>query len=290
MQHVVTSPSEPFIAMGGALEVHQIPVWQDNLVWIAVCTETRAAAVIDGPPDADTVLAYCEGRGIRLTAVINTHTHGDHIGINNALADKGLLADMRVIGPEKVARMIPGITEVVREGSPVRIGQAVGTTIETEGHLDGHVSYVFGDVLFCGDTMFGAGCGYLFDGPPELMYASLLKLAALPDGTRVCCAHEYTEDNLRFAWTIEPDNEELAQRIAKVWDLRERGRCSVPSRIEVERATNPFLRTGSPTILHILSRAMPDADLDTGADVFAALRRLKDTKRYRKLPDEKLPL
>ncbi len=290
MSHVVTRPHDPFSALDGALEVHQVPMWQDNLSWVLVDRSTRQAAVVDGPPDADTLLSYCESKGIRLTTVLNTHTHGDHIGINTALADKGLLADMRVIGPEKVASAVPGITEVVSEGSPVRLGDSVGTVMVTEGHLDGHVSFVFGDALFCGDTLFAGGCGYLFDGPPQTMYESLMRLAKLPDGTRVCCAHEYTQDNLRFAWTVEPDNEALADRIAKVWELRERGRSAVPSRIEEERATNPFLRTGSPTILSILARVMPEAELTDGADAFAALRRLKDSKRYRKLPDEKLPI
>lgn len=290
MAHVVTLPAEPFFTADGALEVHQIPLGDDNLGWLLVCTKTRLGAIVDGPADAQPYLDRCAERGVTLHAVLNTHTHMDHIGVNLDLQRRGLLAGLRVIGCEATADAIPGLTEVVREGSPVRIGEAVGATWLTEGHLRGHVSYVFGDAVFCGDTMFTGGCGRLMDGMPDTMLQSLLRLATLPDGTRVCCAHEYTQDNLRFAWTVESDNEALAHRIERVWSLREHGRSAVPSRIEEERATNPFLRVGSPTLLHILSRVAPEADLDRAEVVFATLRELKDSGRYRKLTDDQLPL
>jgi hydroxyacylglutathione hydrolase len=160
----------------------------------------------------------------------------------------------------------------------------------TEGHIDGHISYVFGDVLFCGDTLFGAGCGYLFDGPPEKMFRSLSRLAELPGETWVCCAHEYTQDNLRFAWSVEPDNQELAARIRKVWAARSRGESSVPSRIEEERATNPFLRPGSPSLQASVRRAWGNREISGWVDWFAATRALKDRKDYRALASETLPL
>jgi hydroxyacylglutathione hydrolase len=281
---------QPFLGAGGALEVHQIPVdWDDNLVWVVRCTSSGEAAVIDGPPNSEPVLDYAASHGLELGAVLNTHTHPDHVGINVLLQERGLLPGMRVIGPALAADAVPGITEPVDEGDAVRVGQVRGSVLRTEGHLDGHVSYVFGDLLFCGDTLFTGGCGALFSGPAEKMYASLARLAALPGKTRVCCGHEYTQDNLRFAWMLEPDNEALADRIRKVWKLRAAGESAVPSTIDEERKTNPFLRAGSKTLIESVRKAMPDAPLGTPLEVFAATRALKDRKDHRKRSDELLP-
>lgn len=288
MDHVVTKPRAPFTSADGRLEVHQIPSWKDNLIWLVVCKETGDAAVVDGP-EAAGVLSHCRAHGIRLTHILNTHTHPDHVGINRDLEKRGLLKDLEVIGPRRKAGDVPGLDRGVDEGDEVTIGRCTGRVLLTEGHIDGHVSFVFEDLLFCGDTLFGAGCGYLFDGPPAKMHASLEKLATLDPATRVCCAHEYTEDNLRFAWTVEPDNEALAQRIREVWALRARGECSVPSTIGDEKATNPFLRTRSATLRDLVSHAM-DRVLESDEDVFAATRALKDRKDYRELSDEALPL
>lgn len=289
MQHVVTRPTAPFRTSDGALEIHQVPAWQDNLIWLAVCTETGEAAAVDGP-EAGGALAYCESRGLSLTTILNTHTHGDHVGINRDLKRRGLLDDMRVFGPGRAAAGVPGLTDPVDEGDRVRIGGAEGRVLLTEGHIDGHVSYVFDDVLFCGDTLFAAGCGYLFDGPPEKMHASLTRLAELPAATRVCCAHEYTLDNLRFAWSVEPENPDLAERIRSVWAIRAEGGCAVPSTIAQERATNPFLRHGSAALSQRVAAAWPDRTLDSPAAIFAATRALKDRKDYRALGDGPLPL
>jgi len=275
--------------MEGALEVHQVPDASDNLVWIARCTATGTAAVIDGP-GAKAALAYCEAAGFGLDAVFNTHTHHDHIGINLGLRKLGRLDGLRVVGSASRSDDIPGLTEPVRAGDTVRLGEVEGRVLLTEGHLDGHISFVFGEVVFCGDTLFAGGCGYLFDGPPEKMFDSLMTLAALAPSTRVCCAHEYTQDNLRFAWSVEPDNPALAERIRAVWATRSEGRCTVPSTIAEERATNPFLRPGSASIRRAVSAAFPERDLSTHAAVFAATRALKDTKAYRTLTDDSLPL
>lgn len=288
MQHVVTLPTEPFSALGGALEVHQVPVWQDNLVWIAVCTKTGAAAAVDGP-EAGPVLDYCKEKGIELTAIFNTHTHFDHIGINQDLGKRGQLEKYRVVGPKRAAKSVPGITEPVDEGDVVTLGALEGKVMLTEGHIDGHVSYLFGDVLFCGDTLFCAGCGYLFDGPPRKMYESLRRLRELPEETRVCCAHEYTEDNLRFAWSVDPGNERLGARIREVWKLRAEGGCTVPSTIGLERETNPFLRFDDPALKAHLA-AQNVGRLDGDCEVFAATRALKDRKDYRNRSDADLPL
>jgi hydroxyacylglutathione hydrolase len=289
MQHVVTRPTPPFASACGRLTVHQVPVWVDNLVWVVVCSETGEAAVVDGP-EAGPVLDYAKAHGLRLTTVLNTHTHGDHVGINRDLERRGLLEGLAVVGPARRAADVPGLTRAVDEGDVVRIGAVEGRVLLTEGHLDGHVSFVFGDLLFCGDTMFAGGCGRLFDGPPSKMHDSLQRLAALPGPTRVCCAHEYTQDNLRFAWSLEPNNPALAERIRRVWALRAEGGCAVPSTIEEEQATNPFVRTGSSELVAAVGRARPGVALEGSLAVFTATRTLKDLGDYKARGDEGLPL
>lgn len=290
MQHTVTRPSPPFVALGGAATIHQVPAWTDNLIWLLVCNETGATAAVDGP-EAGAALAYCEAHGLRLTTLFNTHTHPDHIGINQDLERRGLLDGIHVVGPAKVGGSVPGLDEPVSDGDTVTLGALEGRVMLTEGHIDGHVSYVFGDVLFCGDTLFTGGCGYLFDGPPGAMFDSLMRLACLPPETRVCCAHEYTQDNLRFAYSVEPDNPALVARIQRVWTARADGGCVVPSTIAEERATNPFLRPGSPTLIERVRPSRPGLDVSDPAAVFAATRALKDTRAYKTdLPDDALPL
>lgn len=288
IQHVVTQPTPPFRTADGRLEIHQVPVWQDNLVWIAVCTQTREAAAVDGP-EAAAVLAYCADHDLRLTTILNTHTHMDHVGINHELARSGAIVDYRVFGPAEKASEVPGLTDPVDEGSVARVGEVELRVMKTEGHIDGHVSFVVDDVLFSGDTLFACGCGYLFDGPPEKMFASLRRLMELDASTRVCCAHEYTQDNLRFAWSVEPDNDALAERIRRVFALRAEGKCAVPSTIGEERATNPFVRQASATLRRKLAEAWPGRVLDTPEAIFAATRALKDRKDYRAIPDSALP-
>jgi hydroxyacylglutathione hydrolase len=289
MQHVVTRPTPPFASRCGRLTVHQVPAWVDNLVWIVVCNETGEAAIVDGP-EAGPVLDYAKAQGLRITTVLNTHTHGDHVGVNHDLQRRGLLDGMTVVGPARRADDVPGLTRAVDDGDVVRIGAVEGRVMLTEGHIDGHISFVFGDLLLCGDTMFAGGCGRLFDGPPAKMHDSLQRLAALPGDTRVCCAHEYTQDNLRFAWSVEPGNAALAERIRAVWTLRAEGGCTVPSRVEEERATNPFVRTGSAELVASVRAALPDAPLGDALDVFTATRRLKDLGGYKARGDEGLPL
>ncbi|HHO51131.1 MAG TPA: hydroxyacylglutathione hydrolase [Deltaproteobacteria bacterium] len=288
--HTVTQPTPPIEACGGALRIHRIAAASDNLVWIAVCVETGAAAVIDGPSAAE-ALAACEAEEITLSAVWNTHTHDDHIGINRDLQRLGRLEGLEVIGPALVADAVPGLTCGVDEGDEVRLGALTAQVLRTEGHVDGHVSYLLGDALFCGDTLFTGGCGYLFDGPPDKMYRSLMRLAELPGETLVCCAHEYTQDNLRFAWSVEPDNPALAQRIRAVWAIRSAGGCVVPSTLEEERATNPFLRPGSPSLIQRVAAASAQlGPAPTPSEVFAATRALKDTGAHQALADSSLPL
>lgn len=288
MAHVVSVPPAPFLGMQGALEVHIVPVWRDNFTWLIRCMQTGETAAVDGA-EAAPVLAYVEQHGLRLTCLLTTHTHPDHIGLHRDLSKMGRLDGLRVVG-NRDRSDIPGLNEGVGEGDRVQFGAVEGDVWLTEGHIDGHLSFVFGDLLFCGDTMFAGGCGFLFDGPPAKMHASLQRLAGLEDSTRVCCAHEYTEDNLRFAWSVEPDNAALAERIREVWGIRAQGRASVPSTIGVERATNPFVRGHSTTLRERVRAAIPEAELGTPEQVFAATRRLKDLKLYKAMGDDTLPL
>jgi hydroxyacylglutathione hydrolase len=151
----------------------------------------------------------------------------------------------------------------------------------TEGHMNGHITYLTPGAVFCGDTLFAGGCGYLFDGPPAKMWASLNRLATLPEDTLVFCAHEYTLDNLRFAAWVEPDNRDLRERLAVTTRLRAEGRCAVPSTIGEERATNPFLRAHSPSLQARLREELPEAPLHDALAVFTAARALKNTARHR---------
>ncbi len=287
-QHVVTDPAAPFVVCDGRLEVHQVPLGHDNLGWVAVCLETGTCAAVDGP-EAGPVLELVKRKGWRFETILNTHAHGDHVGINRDLESAGQLADLQVVGCALRDGDIPGLNRPVQDGDTVRIGAVEGTTWLTEGHVDGHLSFVFDGVLFCGDTLFTGGCGRLFHGPPAKMHASLQRLASLDGQTRVCCAHEYTVDNLRFAWSVERSNEDLARRIKRVWQVRSRGGSAVPSTIAEERATNPFMRTDSEALRGHLAHTIGLDPRASDEEVFAATRALKDRGAYREHGDADLP-
>ncbi|HEX5656466.1 MAG TPA: hydroxyacylglutathione hydrolase [Polyangiales bacterium] len=281
MAHVVSQPTPPFRAASGAYEVHQIPAAQDNLIWLLVCKRTGAAAIVDGP-DADAVLAYAQQNGITVTHVLNTHTHFDHIGVNQDLAKRGLLAKLAVLGPAKVARDVPGITLPVDEGDTFEVGAIRARVMRTEGHIAGHVCFVLEDVLFSGDTLFTGGCGRVFTGDFTAMHDGLTRLSKLDPDLRVCCGHEYTEDNLRFAVSVEPENAQLQARYAQVHSTRATGACVVPSLLREELATNPMLRSDSPALIEHVRQQAADVDLSTSLAVFTATRKLKDGGAYKR--------
>jgi hydroxyacylglutathione hydrolase len=279
MPHIVHHPHPPFLSSCKTLLVHQIPAATDNLIWLIEYKKGYVAAV-DGP-SAKEVLAYCAEHNLILDTIINTHTHGDHIGINLDLKKRGVLSQMRVIGAASRAADIPGITETVRDDDRIQLGSVTGQAMRTDGHINGHISYLFSDLLFCGDTLFTGGCGYLFDGPPKTMYESLKRLRALPQNTKVCCAHEYTQDNLLFARSMEPNNHALERRLDECIRIRKKGGTLVPSTLALECATNPFLRWDKEELFRTLQQENPLLKSNQEAEIFTATRRRKDSKKYR---------
>lgn len=281
MAHVVSQPTPPFASASGAYEVHQIPAAQDNLIWLLVCKRTGAAAIVDGP-DADGVLAYARQHGITITHVLNTHTHFDHVGVNAQLQKLGLLDGLQVLGPAKAAKDVPGLTQPVDEGDTIEVGAIKAKVMRTEGHIVGHVCFVLEDVLFSGDTLFTGGCGRVFTGDFVAMHDGLSRLAQLDSGLRVCCGHEYTEDNLRFASTLEPSSQPLRERYARVRKVRATGASVVPALLGEELATNPMLRSREPELIEHVRQQAPDADLHDALSVFTATRKLKDSGAYKR--------
>jgi hydroxyacylglutathione hydrolase len=253
------------------MKIHQIAMLRDNYGYLLVCEKTRRAVAID-PSEAAPVLERAEQQEIELTAILNTHHHRDHTGGNMELLAARAL---EVYGHESDRERIPGLTRGLADGDEVRVGELTGRVLHVPGHTTGHVAYLFGNALFSGDTLFTAGCGRLFEGTAELMHASLSRLMALRDDTKVYCGHEYTENNLRFALSVEPDNPKVTARYERVQAQRARGVPTVPATLEEEKQTNPFLRWDSKGIKARLRAAAPDQALDP-VSVFAAVRKLKD--------------
>jgi hydroxyacylglutathione hydrolase len=254
------------------LQIEQIPVLRDNYIYLAHDADSGACAAVD-PAVAAPVLAALDRLGWRLTHILNTHHHHDHVGGNLELKRA---TGCTIVGNRDDARRIPGIDVLVAEGDTVALGSATARVLDVSGHTIGHIAYWFAEdeALFCGDTMFSLGCGRLFEGTPNQMWTSLLKLRDLPGETRVYCAHEYTESNARFALSIEPENASLVQRAREVQALRALGRPTVPSTIALERATNPFLRADDASLRYAAGLGTHDPD---PVAVFADIRRRKDT-------------
>lgn len=251
------------------LDIKQIPVLNDNYVYLAHCPETGATAVVD-PAVTGPVFDALAETGWTLTHILNTHHHGDHTGGNLELKAQ---TGCTIVGPSADRDRIPGIDIALGDGDTFKLGQSEAKVFDVPGHTRGHIAYWFedSDALFCGDTLFVMGCGRLFEGTPAQMVRSLAKFDDLPGNTRVFCAHEYTQSNGRFALTVEPQNEALQALMRDVDAKRQQGVPTVPSTLAQERATNPFLRPSSADIQATLN--MPGADV---VDVFAEVRRLKD--------------
>jgi hydroxyacylglutathione hydrolase len=223
-----------------AIEVVRIPVLTDNYVWLVRESESNEVMVVD-PAVAVPVLAKAEELGWTITQIWNTHWHPDHTGGNAEIkAATGCI----ITGPQAEYARIPTLNVQVKGGDTVMLGAAAAKVIDVPAHTAGHIAFHFADdkAAFVGDTLFAMGCGRLFEGTPDQMYANMRKLEKLGDDTAIYCAHEYTLSNGRFALTVEPENAALVQRMAEVRDMRERGEATVPTTIALERATNPFMR------------------------------------------------
>lgn len=252
-----------------SLHIELVPLLKDNYAYLLHDRATGATAVVD-PSEAKPVLAVARARGWRITHVLATHHHWDHTGGNLEIKQA---TDCMVIGPGYDYDRIPGIDAGIEEGDRLALGSAVADVLFIPGHTRGHIAYWFAEekAVLCGDTLFSLGCGRIFEGTPEQMWASLSKLRALPPETRIYCGHEYTQANARFAMTIEPLNPALLMRQRRVDEARAAGRATIPSTMGDERAANPFLRADEPTVAAAVGLA--------GADpvaVFAEVRRRKD--------------
>ena len=222
-------------------KISLIPAFKDNYIWLL--TQGNRAFVVD-PGDAAPVLARLETDGLRLEGILITHHHADHQG---GVAELKARYPVEVFAP--AGESITGVTRPLSGGESIDVlGQSV-VVMTVPGHTLGHLAYHATGALFCGDTLFGAGCGRLFEGTPAQMSASLDSIANLPDDTRIYCAHEYTEANLHFALAVEPENTALQQRVVEVAGLRAAGLPSVPSTLAEEKATNPFLRCAEPAVI-----------------------------------------
>lgn len=253
-----------------------LPAFTDNYIWLL--HDAREALVVD-PGDAAPVFEALRSRGLRLAAILVTHHHPDHTGGVAALREA---TGATVYGP--ASENIPAPFVPLAEGAEVAALGLSFRVIDVPGHTAGHIAYSCGGVdgrplLFCGDTLFSGGCGRLFEGTPAQMHQSLRKLAALPGETRVCCTHEYTLSNLRFARAVEPANPELAAYTAQCEEKRSRGEPTLPSSIALEKQVNPFLRTREQPVIDAAAAHDAATATQDEVSVFATLRQWKNDFR-----------
>jgi hydroxyacylglutathione hydrolase len=252
-----------------AVQTYLFSCLKDNFGVLLHDPQSGATASIDAP-EAAPVEAALQKTGWRLTDILVTHHHADH---TQGIGELKTRHKCRVVAPRNEAVRIAHVDETVGEGDTVRVGALEGRVIDTPGHTAGHISYFFGadKIAFVGDTLFSIGCGRVIEGNPEMMWNSLLKLRSLPDDAQFFCGHEYTDANIRFAKTIEPNNKALAARAAEVGKLLAAGKATIPATIGAEKAANPFLRADDPEIAKSLGLAGSPA-----WKVFAEIRERKN--------------
>ena len=254
------------------IQIDALSAFNDNYIWLLQEPSSKRCAVVD-PGDAAPVLAWLEAHpDWQLGDILITHHHFDHVGGVEQLKSA---TGARVAGP--AAEKIPARDLDLHDNDEIDVLGLRFKVMAVPGHTLGHIAYYHApqNLLFCGDTLFAGGCGRLFEGTPQQMHRSLSRLAALPASTQVYCTHEYTLSNLRFAHAVEPDNVRLNERLAEVTRWRDEGRISLPSNIELELATNPFLRTGEPSVV-AAAKGREGELSDEPSAVFACLRAWKD--------------
>jgi len=257
------------------MQLLPIPAFTDNYIW--VLHDAQRALVVD-PGEAEGVLHWLKQQRVQLDTILITHHHADHTGGVAALRQA---TGARVIGP--TAEQMPEPLQRVDDGEVVTVLGLPFHVIKVPGHTAGHVAFFCPNVdgaplVFCGDTLFSGGCGRLFEGTPAQMLASLDRLSRLPDATQVCCTHEYTLSNLKFAQAVEPFNAELKAYVARCQQLRAQNFPTLPSSIRVEKQINPFLRSREATVRQAAATHEPLASTDD-AGVFATLRTWKNDFR-----------
>lgn len=254
------------------LEVTPVRAFTDNYLWLIHSPRDRRQVVVVDPGDAQPVERTLADEGLTLAGILVTHHHGDHVGGVAELLQRHAVP---IYGP--ASETIPGNPTPLRQGDQAVLSSPglEFSVLDVPGHTAGHIAYVGHGAVFCGDTLFSAGCGRLFEGTPEQMYRSLSKLAALPAETLVYCGHEYTLSNLRFGLAVDPDNAEAAGYFSRCRELRARDEATIPSDIRRERNVNPFLRCDANTVKQA-AEAHAGRRLPSHTEVFAVLRQWKD--------------
>ncbi|MET0794555.1 MAG: hydroxyacylglutathione hydrolase [Polyangiaceae bacterium] len=254
------------------MQVTIVPCLSDNYAYVLLAPDSKRAVVVD-PGEAEPVARALEALGVTLGAILATHHHMDHVGGNAALVER--FPGCKVFGYTSDRGRIPAQTEFVEHDQELEVEGLKFRALHIPGHTLGAVAYVGEGSVFTGDTLFAAGCGRLFEGTPAQMYQSLnVTLAALPDATLVYCGHEYTASNLRFAAHLEPANSAISEKAKRVAEQRAQNIATVPSTLEEEKATNPFLRCDSPAIIERFSESL-GADRSPAA-ILGAVRAAKD--------------
>ena len=253
------------------IQISALPAFTDNYIWLLQDHATQRCAVVD-PGDAAPVQAWLDAHpGWVLGDILITHHHHDHVGGVETLKKA---TGATVYGP--ASESIPGRDVALKDNDTVRVLGWDFDVHAVPGHTLGHIAYYHHGLLFCGDTLFAAGCGRLFEGTPQQMHQSLSRLAALPEDTLVYCTHEYTLSNLKFAAAVEPGNRDIAARLEKVSQQRDNGVMTLPSTLALEKLTNPFLRTGEILVTQKVDERNGPQNR-APSEVFAALRAWKDT-------------